>query len=215
MSFKKNIYNPGFVIYYIFLLIGGILLFLYKKGDVLLWINKNHSEIQDQFFKYWTYLGDGMMFAILILFFVMVSYYRTLVFIFAVISQTIVIQGLKRFVFSDVVRPKLFFEDFSDLHQVVGVDIPGYNSFPSGHTATAFTIVVLLSLFIKNKYLTGLLMIMALLVGISRVYLLQHFFIDIYFGSIIGFLNGIIVFTWMDSSSLNKKTTLDRGLIKY
>jgi membrane-associated phospholipid phosphatase len=214
MSIRKTISQTGFMIYYIFLVVGFVLLILFDKGEVLLWINENHCSFQDLFFKYWTYLGDGLAFALLIIIFLMVSYYRTIMIMIAVISQTIVIQGLKRFVFSDVVRPKLFFENFGDLHQVAGVDIHSYGSFPSGHTATAFTIAVLLALIFRNKYLTGLLMIMAILVGISRIYLLQHFFIDVYFGSIIGFLNVIIMYSWIESSSLNNKSGLKRGLIK-
>jgi membrane-associated phospholipid phosphatase len=73
---------------------------------------------------------------------------------------------------------------------------------------------VLLSLYFKNKYVTGLFMIIAILVGISRIYLLQHFFVDIYFGSIIGFLNGIFVFTWIASTALKEKPSWNRGLFK-
>ena len=214
MNFRKTLGQTGYYIYYLFLVTGLVLLLLPEKGEILLWINENHCFFQDQFFKYWTYFGDGLAFGVLILVFLMISYYRTIMVIIAVISQTIIIQGFKRLVFSDAVRPKLFFEQFSDLHQVTGVDVYSYGSFPSGHTATAFTIAVLLSLFIKNRYATILLMIMAILVGLSRVYLLQHFFIDIYFGSIIGFLNGIIVFLWMESSALNRNPGLKRGLIR-
>jgi len=214
MSLRKTVYNSGFVIYYIFLVLGAILLASHEKGAALLWINKNHSEIMDQFFKYWTHLGDGFVFAVLLIFFLFVSFYKSIVLVLAVISQTIIIQVLKRFVFSDVVRPKLYFDNFIDLHPVDGVNIHAFNSFPSGHTATAFTAAVILSLYFKNKYATGLLIITAILVGLSRVYLLQHFFIDIYFGSIIGFLNGVLAITWMESTSLSKNQSLHRGLIK-
>jgi membrane-associated phospholipid phosphatase len=65
----------------------------------------------------------------------------------------------------------------------------------------------------KKKNLSSILMAMAILVGLSRVYLLQHFFIDIYFGSLIGFLIGIITYTLMESSSLSGKSSLKRGLL--
>jgi len=213
MSFKESISKSGFFIYYLFLLAGIFLLFLFEKGDILLWINKNHCTFQDWFFKYWTYLGDGLAFVVLIIFFISIRKYRAIkMIILAIISQTIVIQGLKRVIFSDAVRPKLFFENFSELHQVAGVDIHSYGSFPSGHTATAFTIAVILALIIRNKYTTALLMIAAILVGISRIYLLQHFFIDVYFGSLIGFLNGIIIYSWLESGSFNGKKGLKKGL---
>lgn len=215
MSFKKTLGQTGFIIYYIFLAVGIVLLVLFDKGEVLLWINESHSSFQDLFFKYWTHLGDGLVFVALIIFFISIRKYRAIkMIVFAIISQTIVIQGLKRVIFSGVVRPKLFFENFSELHQVAGVDIHSYGSFPSGHTATAFTIAVLLALIIRNNYITVLLMVAAILVGISRVYLLQHFFIDIYFGSLIGFLNGVLIYFWIESSSLNGKIKLKRGLLR-
>jgi len=214
MTLCKTLGKTGFFFYYLFLIAGLILIIRCEKGEVLIWINENQSSFLDLFFKYWTYLGDGLAFAVLIFVSLMISYYRVITVVVAIISQTIVMQIFKKFLFNDTVRPKLFFEHFNDFHQVTGIDIHSYGSFPSGHTATAFTIAVLLSLFIKNSYATILLMIMAILVGISRVYLLQHFFIDIYFGSIVGFLNGIFVFFLMESSVLNRNPGLRRGLIR-
>ena len=211
---KAALNKSGFYVYYLFLVIGIFVLILCNKGDFLLWLNAHHNPGSDFFFKYWTHLGDGLVFAFLGILFIMTSYYNTIVLIFAVISQTIIVQGLKRFVFDDVVRPKLFFEDFDAIYQVPGVEIHASNSFPSGHTATAFTVAVLLSLLIKNKYWTSLLMALAILVGLSRVYLLQHFFIDIYFGSLIGFFNVLIIYSFMESSTLNNRASLKKGLIK-
>lgn len=212
-EFKKALKSSGFYIYYLFLVLGFIVLILTEKGDSLIWLNTHHNRALDIFFKYWTHLGDGLIFAFLGILFLLTSYYRTFVLIVAVISQTIVIQGLKRFVFGDVVRPKLYFENFESLYLVPGVDIHTSNSFPSGHTATAFTVAVLLSLMLRRTNLTALLMVMAILVGVSRVYLLQHFFVDIYFGSLIGFLIGLIVYYLMGSSALSRKSSLKRGLL--
>lgn len=213
-QFVSTIKNRGYYIYYLFLILGLFVLVLTKKGDFLIWLNTYHNKAMDLFFKYWTHLGDGLVFAFLGLWFLLTSYYRTLVLIVAVIIQTIIIQGMKRFVFGDFVRPKLYFDNFESFYQVPGVEIHSSNSFPSGHTATAFTVAVLLSLIIRKSSVTGILMVMAILVGISRVYLLQHFFIDIYFGSMIGFLIGLIVYLWMGSSGLNNRISLKRGLLK-
>jgi len=213
-QFVSTIKNRGYYIYYLFLILGLFVLVLTKKGDFLLWLNTHHNKAMDLFFKYWTHLGDGLVFAFLGVWFLLTSYYRTIALIAVVIIQTIIIQGMKRFVFGDFVRPKLYFDNFESFYQVPGVEIHSSNSFPSGHTATAFTVAVLLSLIIRKSSVTGILMVMAILVGISRVYLLQHFFIDIYFGSMIGFLIGLIVYLWMGSSGLNNRISLKRGLLK-
>jgi len=210
---KATLKRSGFYIYYLFLIMGVFIMLLTDKGDFLLWLNAHHNSSSDFFFKYWTHLGDGLIFAFLGILFLLTSYYRTLVLIIAVISQTIVIQGLKRFVFGDIVRPELFFENFDALYHVPGVEIHSSNSFPSGHTATAFTVGVLLALMMRKKSFSSILIAMAILVGLSRVYLLQHFFIDIYFGSLIGFLIGIFAYTLMESSSLSGKSSLKRGLL--
>jgi len=213
MGIKKTMLKSGYFVYYVFLIAGALVLLLTEKGDFLLWLNEHHNSSLDIFFKYWTHLGDGLIFAVFILIFLMTNYYRAILLALATITQTLVIQGMKRLIFDDSVRPKLFFENFENLYSIPGVDVHTANSFPSGHTATAFTIAVILALMMKKNTLTALLMMMAILVGISRVYLLQHFFVDIYFGSLIGFLNGAIVFFVLESSRWNDKSSLKKGLV--
>lgn len=61
-------------------------------------------------------------------------------------------------------------------------------SLPSGHTLGAFTLFTFASLLLlnKNKYIGTIFFILALLAGVSRIYLGQHFFLDVYLGSLIG-----------------------------
>ena len=214
MSFKKVINNPGFVVFYLFLITGLVLLSQYEEGDIVIWLNQQHNGFLDVFFKYFTFLGNGIIFVIIIIAFLLLSYFRAILFTIAVISQTVIIQVLKRIFFDDMVRPKLLLENFNNLHHVPGVEINSFGSFPSGHTATAFTVAVLLSIMSGNRYITVLLMILAIGVGISRIYLLQHFFIDVYFGALIGFLNGMVVWIWMKGSVLSNKPELKTGLIR-
>ena len=59
MEGKKALRDSGFVIYYLFLGAGALLLLSTEKGEILLWINSRHNAFLDFFFKYWTHLGDG------------------------------------------------------------------------------------------------------------------------------------------------------------
>jgi len=206
-------FSKGFYVYYVFLIVGLVLILTFEKGDVLIWINHNSSSVADIFFKFWTYLGDGVVFAILLMYFLFSSYYNAVVTLLVILFQTIIVQGMKRFLFAGEVRPQLYFENFSDFHQVEGVNIHGLNSFPSGHTATAFAVAILLSLYFKNNKLTTIFLMAAILVGISRIYLLQHFFIDIYFGSIIGFLVSVGVYYFLDNSIVSKRIPRNHGLL--
>lgn len=97
------------------------------------------------------------------------------------------VTGLLKFqVFANHVRPSVFFEGKTHLNFVQGVQIYRYNSFPSGHTASAFALFFMFSIFVKDKRWAPVFFTLALLVGISRIYLLEHFFQDVYIGSLVG-----------------------------
>ena len=124
------------------------------------------------------------------------------------IIASIITQVLKHTLFADMVRPKKFFEGIHDLYLIPGVDNYLYNSFPSGHSTCAFSLYLSLSIIVEKKLLKLFFFIIALLVALSRVYLSQHFFEDIYAGSIIGVLITLLVFliskkmntNWMERS---------------
>lgn len=73
------------------------------------------------------------------------------------------------------------------LHLVEGIKIHSKYSFPSGHTIAAFAFWGSLSVFFKQK--TGIFFgIISILVGLSRVYLSQHFMADVAAGTLLGIL---------------------------
>ena len=69
-----------------------------------------------------------------------------------------------------------------------GIDLHAAFSFPSGHAATIFSLCVGIMLFSAAPARKLSCFFIALLVAYSRVYLSQHFLIDIYFGSLLGVL---------------------------
>lgn len=60
------------------------------------------------------------------------------------------------------------------------------NSFPSGHSTSAFCLFFCLCIISPKVWQKIFFFCLAILIGFSRVYLSQHFFEDIYVGSIIG-----------------------------
>ncbi len=192
----------------------GFALFV-PKGEFEIWLNKNYTISLDYFFAYITNLGDGnFSVLIIILLFFRKVYYGVLATI-SFIFSTIVVQCIKRFVFPGLLRPSAFFDKTLNLHYVPDIEIHHYNSFPSGHTSGAFTIFLILAIVFRNKYLDVLFFVLAFLVGLSRVYLLQHFFIDTYFGAIIGVSTTLIVY-YFTSSKANwlEKPKLNKSIIK-
>ncbi len=95
-------------------------------------------------------------------------------------------------------RPKAFLHD--GLYGFKGFDI-GYivNSFPSGHSATAFSAFVAFSfIFPKYKYLF---FFIAFIVAFSRVVLYHHYLSDVIVGSLIGGLTSVLLYKRMFSEN--------------
>ena len=172
---------------------GLMIVFLYPvivfpKGAFELLINQHHTPVLDMLFKYVTYLGDGVLLALLLIVLLFHSYLSAIIAAFSIIFQSIIVSLFKRWIFKGLERPLAFFNDTVELNFVDGVDVHTANTFPSGHTATGFAIFAILFVVLnsRNTLLSLLLFLLAFLVAFSRVYLLQHFVVDAYFGAMFG-----------------------------
>ncbi len=206
--------NRFFIVpYLIFLIITTFFLILYSKSQIHIYLNQYHYPATDFFFKYNTHVGDGIAVAIFMLFLLFIRYRYFLIMAGSVLMTTVVVQSFKRLIFPEIVRPSEYFSGFYELYIVPGVDMHHFNSFPSGHTASAFGIFFMATLMTKNKNLKSIFFIIALITAYSRVYLSQHFLVDIYFGSLISIVICLLMFYWgmkwgnpkLDNSILNKK----------
>ncbi len=180
-----------YIIYGLFFLVSLCLVILVNKFDLHSITNELHSPFLDAFFKYATHIGDGIMFGVLVLVFLFVKRKMALVFLIGGILTLVITHLLKKVIFKGIARPVGALGEEA-LHLVDGVKMALWNSFPSGHTITAFTIFTILSLYFakcKSQYLWFSLAIIA---GVSRVYLSQHFLIDVFVGSFIGILIGFL-----------------------
>ncbi|MCO5250248.1 MAG: phosphatase PAP2 family protein [Candidatus Kapabacteria bacterium] len=184
---------PFFILYTLFLAIGAAWLIIYDKGQCVLMINSYHNHIYDQIFIYFTEAGDGKYFAIVLLIAGVIGLRYMFFGLAAYLTAGIVVQILKALI--DSPRPKGFFIGVTELSLVPGIDVHSWNSMPSGHTATGFVIFLFFALLIKDKRWSGIMFVLALMVGISRIYLVQHFFVDVYFGSIIGVLATLLIYS--------------------
>lgn len=204
--FKPNRY---FLIpYLIFLFFGALLIGLNSKAETHLEFNSLHATFFDIFFSYLTFLGDGITATLVVILLLTVKFRFAFFVGFSNICSALITQFLKHTFFSEVVRPKKFFEGMHDLYLVPGIDTHLLNSFPSGHSTCAFSLYFALAMLVKNKILKFVFFFLALLIGYSRIYLSQHFFEDVYAGSLIGVLTTILIFYffydknwgWMENS---------------
>jgi len=191
----------------------GVLLVLTAHGDIVLWFNDRHTPFWDIFFKYWTYLGDGVLLGVLGLILLFVNYYEFLTFTIAIALQTVFVHIFKQWLSAGEPRPKTFFADQIDaLNFVEGVTVRGYDSFPSGHTASGFVLFFFLILLIQNKTLKIACFVTAVLVGVSRIYLIQHFARDVYVGSLFGITAVVLAVYLMRKQVGNER--LQKGLLR-
>ena len=168
------------------LLVAAVLLFSMNKGELLLWVNGQHTPVWDQFFYLTNYLGEGIFYVVVLILFLIVRLRYGIALLMALAQVAAWVYFCKGVLFPHIVRPKLFFEGIAQLHFVEGVRIHEHFSFPSGHTTTAFALFCLLALMIERKEISLLFVVFAVLGGLSRIYLAQHFLMDVFAGSMLG-----------------------------
>jgi len=198
----------GFVLYAILLLSGLLLVTAMPKLALHLLLNSGHTRLLDSFFRSLTWLGNGwfaVIFSMLFLF-IRLRYFFMLIVSFCV--SGLMAQLLKRLAFPDILRPASYLDQMPGLELVPGVDLHHTLAFPSGHTTTAFAVLLLTGLITNKRYAVFGFMILAWLAGISRVYLSQHFLIDVLGGSLLGVISALFFYwyfqkfksDWMDRS---------------
>lgn len=174
-----------FILYSVFLVYGAVRMIIIPKGAEVLWLNNHYTPLLDIWFKIWSIVGDGLFFAVLLIPILLIKIRYSLLGLLSLIGSGLSAQVMKRMI--DSPRPKAFFTNHI-LNTIPGVKLYTAHSFPSGHTTTAFALFLMLALISKNKNWGLFYFLCAAFVGMSRVYLAQHFFCDVYAGSIIGVL---------------------------
>lgn len=160
--------------------------FIIKKEELFLMLNLDLGKQADTFFKYFTNVGDGLFWLLWALLIIIKKGKKYLPLLFAsVIFSTLLTQISKQVIYPDEPRPLQAIADQSQVHYVTGVTVHSINSFPSGHTATAFSFLLLLVLFSQTNALLLLGFVAALLVAYSRIYLGQHFPLDVGAGMLV------------------------------
>ncbi|MFN5334397.1 MAG: phosphatase PAP2 family protein [Bacteroidota bacterium] len=188
-----------------FAMAGMMILALIDKDSLFWMLNQQHSYAGDLFFRYFTHVGDGLfMLAGGIILLGLGRRKLGVMILISFIVSGLIAQGVKKY--KPEPRPGRYFTQIDRIHKVQDQPLTGNNSFPSGHTTTAFAFFSLLAFVTHKKGLQMFYFLCAMLVGYSRIYLGQHFFKDVYAGAIIGFFTSLLVL-W---SLRNKPLYLDK-----
>lgn len=158
------------------------------KNEFFLALNGNLGTIADYFFAIITNAGDASLWIVVLLITLFVlkqkKLWPLLVSGFAI--STILTQVCKYFIFPDELRPYKAIPDKAAIHHVLFIKPLNLSSFPSGHTATAFSIYLIFCLLLPGRWWLWVGLLYGLLVGYSRVYLAQHFPLDVAAGMLVG-----------------------------
>lgn len=186
------------ILHTLFLVLGAVPLLVFDKVTFFLRLNQFHHPLADYFFYYISYLGSSTTYVLFMaILFVMGRDNRTLLIgISSFVTMSIIVQGMKRMVYVNQLRPIAFIPEGFPIHLVEGVVRDMRFSLPSGHAATIFTVACFTHLLMREKHIwrSVLLFVGATLVAYARVYLCQHFYSDIYVGAWVGTCITILVY---------------------
>ncbi len=208
--------NPWFIIPALVFLNAGLALLLFVPyGLEILYLNPLRAEPLNTFFRWITHAGEAPAFFALGLIALLwrIRYALLIALAGLIILPTSYL--LKDKIGTD--RPITFFAEIGLMDAVAlvpGEEMnSGQTSFPSGHTMAAFALFGLCA-FMVGRRLPGLAFTCfwtAMLVALSRVFLVQHFLVDVVGGTLIGLLVALLVWG-IDRQFLHRWTALDRGV---
>jgi membrane-associated phospholipid phosphatase len=162
-----------------------LLIFLIRltgsETQVFLWLNHRGQFAGDMFWIGLTTLGDGLIVCALFLPFLRRKPELVWTMILSWLLVALWVKALKNL--ENMPRP-LSVLPAADIH-IIGAAYR-FNSFPSGHAATAAMFAAVLCLFFKKRWLRACVFVLSLLVCLSRIATGVHWATDV----LVGFLGG-------------------------
>jgi len=208
-----NRIKPFFILYLLLLCACLVIKLLFTKDEIYFWTNSRFSDWGDFIAPFITDLGNGWTTVILSAILVLFNYRKAFLLATSYAVTSISAQIIKHI--AKTPRPKLYFQDqLSRIHFVKGQYIDSFDSFPSGHTVTAFSTALLITYLCKNKNWGIVLVIIAAMVGYSRMYLSEHFFEDVMAGSALGVFLTIFWINWIDGKDFLHRPQWNKGLLR-
>ena len=190
-----------FTVYFIVIFIGIIFLSMDPKIPLQININSYANDHLDRFFLIITKIAEGWGTVPIPIFFLIKDWKKALFIGICYLLTAIIAVLLKNYTFGYNHRPFAIPElnTLETYHWIKSYKMPTSLSFPSGHTTTAFTFAIALSLLNKNKWFSIIFIVIASLVGLSRTLLSFHFLLDVVAGAIIGGVTSFILFVILKS----------------
>ena len=179
-----------------------ILSYFFADIQTTLWFHSLGKTWAYELFKKITHFGDSLYYLIGGLFLFVVFWNKKAhqashlaysgLFLFSTVAASGLTADLIKYI-AGRARPKLYFSD-----HLFGFDFfhweYAWTSFPSGHSATAFSVGMLLSsLYPRWRFFW---FFGAVIVAFSRIFLSQHYISDVIAGSFLGIVSTLLLYNY-------------------
>ncbi len=197
--------NAIFIALSLMLLVAlGLALLLIPKGELHLLLCDHHTPARDIFYRYYTQVAEWFPYVVCV---ALLLFSRIGNGVFA--SSAMILSALSTQLLKHIVnapRPVTWFTlvmPDTQLPLVDGVRMNHWFSFPSGHTTSFFALAFVVCILLTShpritrlpRILVQLLLFMAAaLGGYSRIYLSQHFALDVFAGILVGTLITVLCY---------------------
>jgi len=200
------------------LMIGAYLLLTNEKGIFILYFAIERKSLIDNVFMWITRFGEIGVYGVFALLFLLIRFRYTLLIALLGFVNLVLSLALKTYFACPRPGHVYWMKEYDgEISYIPGLDVNvgTTSSFPSGHTLSAFSLYFFVALLLKNKQWGLPLFIIALLVGISRIVLTQHFLSDVYAGAICGVLIAMAVYALQRLIPISPDRLIDKNLRYY
>jgi len=182
-----------------------IISYLFADLQTASWFHARENTLLYKVFEKITLLGDSLGYliggALLYAVFRNNTPFRAFsgLFLFATVAVSGLSADLVKYL-AGRARPRLYFNE-----QLYGFNFfrweHAWTSFPSGHSATAFSVAILLALIYPRWRFAAL--FGALLIAFSRLVLAQHYISDVIAGSFLGIVSSMLLYNFYFKSKFD------------
>jgi len=182
-----------------------ILSYLFADMQTALWFHSLESTLLYKVFEKITLFGDSLGYLVggALLFVVFrkknLSWATSGLFLFSTVAVSGLSADLVKYL-AGRARPRLYFNE-----QLYGFDFfhwqYAWTSFPSGHSATAFSVAILLAILYPRWRFAAL--FGGILVAFSRIVLAHHYISDVIAGSFLGIVSSVLLYNLYFKSKLD------------
>lgn len=199
------------------LVFNAVMILTSNQGDTLVAINQLRTPFWDVFFKVGTHLAEPVAYAGVLLI-VSAFSYRKAIFVVVAGALAGISAGILKAIFAQARPMRWFFDNYEEIwHSLHHFEEDWRSwdetsSFPSGHTTSAFALYGFLAFCARRGKLSvsALCLGLAVMVGMSRMYLLYHFLRDVTVGAWLGLCIAALAY-YLQKRTLPDRPGLDVG----